>query len=60
MIEGVIQVCEDIMAGNTDDMPFDFMGEKAFLAKTLPPQGRADGVVGNIVYKKDRVWKTKG
>ena len=60
MIEGVIQVCDDIMSGNTDDMPFDFMGEKAFLAKTLTPKGRADGGVGNIVYKKDRVWKTKG
>ena len=43
------------MSGNTDDMPFDFMGEKAFLAKTLTPKGRADGGVGNIVYKKDRV-----
>ena len=59
MIEGVIQVCDDIMTGNTDDMPYDFMGEKAFLAKALTPKGRADGGVGNIVYKKERVWKTK-
>ena len=51
MIEGVIQVCDDIMSGNTDDMPFDFMGEKAFLAKTLTPKADLDKKSYRVIWR---------
>ena len=57
MIENVISVCDDILAGHTDDEPFvGFHGETVCIAKamTVDADGktfrRADGGIGNIVY----------
>ncbi len=52
LIEDVIQVCEDIKAGRTGDVPFEFAGTTGLVAKTVDPSGRKRG---NIVYSKDRV-----
>ena len=58
IMDEVIAVCDDIMAGNTDDVPFDFMGMKAYIAKAVEPgQPRADGKLGNVVYAKEHIWK---
>ena len=47
---------EDIKSGNVDDLPFDFMGKKACIAKAMEMgSGRLDGKLGNIVYDKNRV-----
>lgn len=58
MIRDVYDCCTDIMEGNVDDVPFNFMGrDTAYIAKKLSPQGgRADGKVGNIVYRKDNIF----
>jgi Zn-dependent hydrolases, including glyoxylases len=57
MIQEVIQVCKDIKNQNVDDIPFEFMGAKAFVAKAVTPEMlRADGVEGNIVYRKERIF----
>lgn len=56
LIDEVIEVCEDIKSGNVDDVPFEFMGRQAFVAKAMEPGGgRLDGKLGNIVYNKRRV-----
>lgn len=59
MLSSVIELCEDILIGNTDDIPFDFLGEKAFIAKevsfTPPFSGRIDGGLANIVYSKEKI-----
>ncbi len=56
LIDEVLEVCEDIKSGNVDDLPFDFMGKKAFIAKAMEMGGgRLDGKLGNIVYNKERV-----
>jgi glyoxylase-like metal-dependent hydrolase (beta-lactamase superfamily II) len=56
MIEDVIAVCEDIKSGNTDDVPFSFMGVTACIAKAMgPDMKRSDGGRGNIVYNKNRI-----
>lgn len=56
IMEDVTAVCEDIKAGNTDDIPFSFMGKRALIAKAVTPQmGRRDGGRGNIVYSKERI-----
>lgn len=56
MIEGVLNVCKDILAGNTDDIPFQFQGVKGLVAKAIGENGRrADGGIGNIVYNKNKI-----
>jgi hydroxyacylglutathione hydrolase len=56
MLDSVLAVCEDIKAGRTDDIPFNFMGYKALIAKkTDHNMTRLDGGLGNIVYSKDKV-----
>lgn len=58
IMDEVIEVCDDIMAGNTDDIPFDFMGKQVYIAKAAQPgQPQADGKWGNVVYDKENVWK---
>lgn len=56
LIDEVLEVCEDIKSGNVDDLPFEFMGRKAFIAKAMEMGGgRLDGKLGNIVYDKERI-----
>jgi glyoxylase-like metal-dependent hydrolase (beta-lactamase superfamily II) len=56
MLQSVIELCEDIKAGNTDDVPFKFLTYNAFLAKALDETWkRVDGGIGNIVYNKEKV-----
>lgn len=56
MLDSVLAVCEDIKAGRTDDVPFNFMGYKAFIAKEIDEtMTRRDGGLGNIIYSKEKV-----
>lgn len=58
MIDRVIAVCDDILAGNVDNMPFrGFNGEEAFIAKTMDFSRfcRVDGGEGNVIYVSDRI-----
>lgn len=56
LLENIIQLCEDIKAGNADDVPFDFMGQRAYIAKKANEKfERVDGGVGNIIYSKEKI-----
>lgn len=56
LLDEVIEVCGDIRNGRVDDMPFEFMGRKACVAKAAKTGGgRLDGKFGNIVYNKGRI-----
>lgn len=57
LLDGVIGVCDDILSGNVDDVPFAFMGRSdAWIAKAMgEDMKRKDGGLGNIVYNKDKV-----
>lgn len=56
MIANVIEVCDEILAGKADDIPFDFMGHHAFVAKKANERfERADGGEGNIIYDKEKL-----
>ncbi len=58
LIASVIGVCDDIMTGQVDDIPFKFGGEGVFVAKRIATRlQRSDGGSGNIVYKKSRIYK---
>lgn len=45
------------MEGKTDDVPYDFMEYKAYIAKAIgADMKRIDGGLGNIIYRKDNVF----
>ena len=57
IMDDIVQVCHDILEGRTDDVPFDFMGTKVYIAKLCDAQvKRVDGKSGNIVYNKERLY----
>lgn len=51
----VLDCCIDILNGEDEKVPFQFMDEKGFSAHKLLPDNlnRADGKVGNIVYSAE-------
>ncbi len=58
MIDQVIAVCDDILTGQTDDIPFrGFNGDECFVAKAMDFSRfcRVDGGAGNIVYNKSKL-----
>jgi glyoxylase-like metal-dependent hydrolase (beta-lactamase superfamily II) len=58
LLENIISLCEDIKIGNSDDIPFDFMGQRAYIAKKANEKfERIDGKFGNIIYSKEKVNK---
>jgi len=60
MIASAIEVCNDIISGNADDIPFNFMEKQAVLAKTIgEDRNRTDGGLANIIYDKNKVFVKK-
>lgn len=57
IMDEVIEVCEEIKLGKTDDVPMTFRGNYGLTAKkTTGPGGiRLDGKTGNIVYNKAKI-----
>ena len=56
MLAHVIEVCDEILEGKADDIPFEFMGHHAFVAKKANKRfERADGGEGNIIYDKEKL-----
>lgn len=57
VVQEVFDCCTDIMEASVDDVPFEFMGQNALIAKrTEQGISRADGKTGNIVYSKNHVF----
>lgn len=55
LLSNIVQLCEDIKARNADDVPFDFMGQRAYIAKKADENfERIDGCFGNIIYSKEK------
>ena len=56
ILRDVLGVCDDVIAGRTDDVPCAFAGHRGVLAKARRPHSplRADGGCGNIFYCKDK------
>jgi glyoxylase-like metal-dependent hydrolase (beta-lactamase superfamily II) len=54
ILENVIDVCDDILNGTSDDQPYTFMDyEGIMLAKSVDEtMARLDGKQGNIVYRR--------
>ncbi len=49
-------VCDEILAGEADNIPFSFMGKEVFIAKAANERfERRDGKFTNLIYNPDRV-----
>ena len=61
IFDSVIQVCEEVLAGNTDRIPYELRGYKGFTAKKRLPHSldRADGGFGNLLYREDKLWRSQ-
>lgn len=55
MISDVINVCEDIKKGKTDDLEFHFIGRTGWKAYAEERFNEKGEILGNIVYEKNRV-----
>lgn len=55
ILDDCIELCDEIMEGRDEKIPFDFMGIHALQAKKGDFNGRADGRLGNIIYNPDRI-----
>lgn len=53
IISDVIDVCQDIIDEKTDDIPFELLGQRGYIAREITNNNqRTDGKRGNIVYRK--------
>lgn len=58
IMDNVLEVCREVMEGKTDDIPFQFMGNQAYIAKKCNEHFlREDGKCGNIIYSKEKLYK---
>ncbi len=52
IFDNIIDLCDDVLAGKGDDIPFEFMGKTAYIAKKVDDHfHRLDGKCGNFIYK---------
>ena len=58
LLDQMVEVCGDALAGRTDDQPFQFRDLKACITKACDPQFlRKDGKAANLICNKVRVWR---
>lgn len=56
ILDGVIDVCHELINGITDEVPFEFMGTTHFIAKAIDAHyERIDHGLGNLVYNKNKI-----
>lgn len=51
----VAAVCDDVLSGNSDEIPYHFLHYSGFLAKAKNGLNRLDGGHGNLLYRKDNI-----
>lgn len=60
IMDEVAAVCREALAGKADDIPFNFMGHEAFIAKDCNERfQRWDGKCGNIIYSKNKLHRNR-
>lgn len=58
IMDNVLEVCREAMEGRADDIPFNFMGNHAYIAKKCNERfQRDDGKCGNIIYSKENLHR---
>lgn len=58
ILDNILEVCDQALAGKADDLPFEFMGMTAYIAKKCNERfERDDKKSGNIIYNKSKLYK---
>ncbi|WP_019910967.1 MBL fold metallo-hydrolase [Paenibacillus sp. HW567] len=58
ILQQIIILCREIMNRETDDIPFEFMGQKSYFAKAVDKNlKRLDGGLGNIIYDTNKIFE---
>ncbi|WP_103062166.1 MBL fold metallo-hydrolase [Actinomyces qiguomingii] len=59
ILDEAVELCDVVLSGRADDVPFEFMGQTAYVAKSFDEATgmRRDGRFFNMVYNKDRVHR---
>lgn len=56
ILSQMVHVCDDIIEGRADNLPFEFMGKKALIAKKCNERfEREDGQSANLIYNPDKI-----
>lgn len=57
IMDEVIEVCEAIENGDSDEIPIEFRGNKGLMARKVEAESgqRIDGKTGNIIYNKAKI-----
>lgn len=56
VLDGVIKVCQDVLNGQTDAVPYDFLGFTPVIAKAIDSHfERIDHGLGNLVYNQNHI-----
>lgn len=59
LLEHQVAVCDDVLAGRADDVPFPFMGGTYFIARRATPDfKRLDGLDANLIYNREKVHRS--
>ena len=54
-----IELCEEIMKGEHDNIPFEFMNQKAIMAKKVNKnRSRVDGKTFNIIFNPQKIFSS--
>lgn len=57
IVNDCIDVCDEIMAGKADNIPFTFLGYQVLIAKAMDADfSRVDGKAGNIAYIPEKAY----
>lgn len=59
IVDGVIEVCREVLQGISERIPCEFRNLSGVFAKKQDPAtlGRADGGVGNLLYDEKRLYR---
>lgn len=56
----MIELCDQIISGDVDNIPFNFMGHEAYIAKNCDKQfNRLDGKSANLIYNPNKIRKSE-
>ena len=56
VLDGTIEVCRDVLKGEQDAMPYEYLGRQCFFARAVNEDlSRKDGGLGNILYTADKL-----
>jgi hypothetical protein len=57
ILQEMQEVCDQVLKGQSDEIPFAFMGMKGLIAKKVNERlEREDGDFANLIYNPEKLW----